>query len=228
MNVFLKGVETMAKKYTAKEAKTLILNAAADLFIEKGYTNTSISDIVERLDGLTKGAVYHHFKSKDDIIEAVARRFIPKNEIFEEIEIRDDLTGLEKIQETLFEGMFNQKTRKDSIKYYDLLNETTFYSIYIQMVNELTLNRLTQFIYEGNKDGSTKVERPEQMSEIILLLISTWFINALYVTTAENFFKKIETASDLLRMGGVDVLSDVFIKRMIDSLKIMEQEGDSI
>ncbi|MEG0551405.1 MAG: TetR/AcrR family transcriptional regulator [Vagococcus sp.] len=218
----------MVKKYTAKEARTLILNAAADLFIEKGYTNTSISDIVERLDGLTKGAVYHHFKSKDDIIEAVARRFIPKNEIFEEIEIRDDLTGLEKIQETLFEGMFNQKTRKDSIKYYDLLNETTFYSIYIQMVNELTLNRLTQFIYEGNKDGSTKVERPEQMSEIILLLISTWFINALYVTTAENFFKKIDTASDLLRMGGVDVLSDVFIKRMIDSIKIMEQEGDSI
>lgn len=218
----------MVKKYTAKEARTLILNAAADLFIEKGYTNTSISDIVERLDGLTKGAVYHHFKSKDDIIEAVARRFIPKNEIFEEIEIRDDLTGLEKIQETLFEGMFNQKTRKDSIKYYDLLNETTFYSIYIQMVNELTLNRLTQFIYEGNKDGSTKVERPEQMSEIILLLISTWFINALYVTTAENFFKKIETASYLLRMGGVDVLSDVFIKRMIDSIKIMEQEGDSI
>ncbi|MEG0254594.1 TetR/AcrR family transcriptional regulator [Vagococcus sp.] len=218
----------MVKKYTAKEARTLILNAAADLFIEKGYTNTSISDIVERLDGLTKGAVYHHFKSKDDIIEAVARRFIPKNEIFEEIEIRDDLTGLEKIQETLFEGMFNQKTRKDSIKYYDLLNETTFYSIYIQMVNELTLNRLTQFIYEGNKDGSTKVERPEQMSEIILLLISTWFINALYVTTAENFFKKIDTASYLLRMGGVDVLSEDFIKRMIDSIKIMEQEGDSI
>lgn len=218
----------MAKKYTAKEAKTLILNTAADLFIEKGYINTSISDIVERLDGLTKGAVYHHFKSKDDIIEAVARRFIPKNEIFEEIEIRDDLTGLEKIQETLFEGMFNQKTRKDSIKYYDLLNETTFYSIYIQMVNELTLNRLTQFIYEGNKDGSTKVERPEQMSEIILLLISTWFINALYVTTAENFFKKIDTASYLLRMGGVDVLSEDFIKRMIDSIKIMEQEGDSI
>ena len=38
------------------------------LFFEKGYDNTSIQDIIDGLGGLTKGAVYHHFKSKEDIL----------------------------------------------------------------------------------------------------------------------------------------------------------------
>ena len=43
-----------------------ILDAAQRLFLEKGYENTTIQDIVGELGGLTKGAVYHHFKSKED------------------------------------------------------------------------------------------------------------------------------------------------------------------
>ena len=37
-----------------------ILDAAQRLFLEKGYDNTTIQDIVDELGGLTKGAVYHH------------------------------------------------------------------------------------------------------------------------------------------------------------------------
>ena len=36
-----------------------ILDAAQRLFLEKGYENTTIQDIVGELGGLTKGAVYH-------------------------------------------------------------------------------------------------------------------------------------------------------------------------
>ena len=48
-----------------------ILDAAQRLFLEKGYENTTIQDIVGELGGLTKGAVYHHFKSKEEIMDAV-------------------------------------------------------------------------------------------------------------------------------------------------------------
>ena len=50
-----------------------ILDAAQRLFLEKGYENTTIQDIVGELGGLTKGAVYHHFKSKEEIMDAVKR-----------------------------------------------------------------------------------------------------------------------------------------------------------
>ena len=45
-----------------------ILEVSQRLFLEKGYEQTTIQDIVDNLGGLTKGAVYHHFKSKEEII----------------------------------------------------------------------------------------------------------------------------------------------------------------
>lgn len=43
----------------------------AEAVLEKGYENTTIQDIIDALGNLSKGAIYHHFKSKEDILEAV-------------------------------------------------------------------------------------------------------------------------------------------------------------
>lgn len=48
-------------------AKTKILDAALDLFAEKGYDATGVQEIVQRA-GVTKGALYHHFAAKEDIL----------------------------------------------------------------------------------------------------------------------------------------------------------------
>ena len=50
------------------------MTAALELFAEHGVGATSYGMIADRL-GVTKGAVYHQFKTKDDIIIAVARIF---------------------------------------------------------------------------------------------------------------------------------------------------------
>ena len=51
-----------------------ILDVSQRLFLEKGYDNTTIQDIVDELGGLSKGAIYHHFKSKEEIMDAVGDR----------------------------------------------------------------------------------------------------------------------------------------------------------
>lgn len=51
-----------------------ILECAMRLFIERGYDATSINHIIGRA-GISKGAFYHHFQSKEDLIEALARRY---------------------------------------------------------------------------------------------------------------------------------------------------------
>ena len=43
-----------------------ILDVAERLFIEKGYDRASLQDIITAT-GLSKGAIYHHFTSKEDI-----------------------------------------------------------------------------------------------------------------------------------------------------------------
>ncbi|NRA89421.1 MAG: TetR/AcrR family transcriptional regulator [Rhizobiales bacterium] len=55
-------------KSTARE--TAILNAATHLFTQYGYDKTSIADIAKRA-GISKGAIYLNFKSKDKLFEAL-------------------------------------------------------------------------------------------------------------------------------------------------------------
>ena len=50
-----------------------ILEVAERLFWEKGHDDTTIQNIIDGLGGLTKGAVYHHFKSKEEILDALER-----------------------------------------------------------------------------------------------------------------------------------------------------------
>ena len=47
-----------------------LLRVARELFTDKGYANTATEDIVQRA-GVTRGALYHHFRDKEDLFQAV-------------------------------------------------------------------------------------------------------------------------------------------------------------
>ena len=53
--------------------KHAILDTAARLFMEKGYDQTSIGDILG-LSGVARGSLYYHFKSKEDVLDGVLER----------------------------------------------------------------------------------------------------------------------------------------------------------
>jgi AcrR family transcriptional regulator len=65
----------MAKRTSAQAAETreTILRVAGELFAERGYQATSIADIASAA-GATKGAVFHHFKSKDELFVEIWRQ----------------------------------------------------------------------------------------------------------------------------------------------------------
>ncbi|MBO1414068.1 ScbR family autoregulator-binding transcription factor [Streptomyces sp. FH025] len=61
----------MARQLRAEQTRTTIIGAAADMFDRQGYGATSLSDIAGR-GGVTKGALYFHFASKEELAVAVA------------------------------------------------------------------------------------------------------------------------------------------------------------
>jgi AcrR family transcriptional regulator len=52
-----------------------LLAAASRLFAERGFAPTSVQDIVE-LAGVTKGAMYHYYSSKDDLLQQIYTRLL--------------------------------------------------------------------------------------------------------------------------------------------------------
>ncbi|EMS72650.1 TetR/AcrR family transcriptional regulator [Ruminiclostridium cellobioparum] len=57
----------------AEERRNEILDAADQLFGEKGFDGTSTNDILEKV-GIARGTLYYHFKSKEDIMDALIER----------------------------------------------------------------------------------------------------------------------------------------------------------
>ena len=85
----------------------LILDVATHLFVEKGYDATSLQDIINETN-LSKGAIYHHFSSKEEIFEAIFHRIGDENTTAL-AKVRDDpsLNGLEKLRAIFKAALFN-------------------------------------------------------------------------------------------------------------------------
>ena len=97
----------MARNKYPEETKNLIIDTASKLFIENGYEHTSIQDIIEHLGGLSKGAIYHHFKSKEEIMMAVAEKLYSNSSAkMYKIRERKDLNGRQKLEEVFRISIF--------------------------------------------------------------------------------------------------------------------------
>jgi len=58
----------------AEERRNEILDAADELFGQKGFDGTSTNDILDKV-GIARGTLYYHFKSKEDIMDALIERY---------------------------------------------------------------------------------------------------------------------------------------------------------
>lgn len=62
----------------ATATRERIMDSALDLVLERGYGGTSVDKVIEGA-GVTKGAFFHHFKSKADLADALLDRFVEKD-----------------------------------------------------------------------------------------------------------------------------------------------------
>jgi AcrR family transcriptional regulator len=71
--VLVRGVSAPGEQGEHADTRERILDVALDLFVERGYDQTSLREIADRL-GVTKAALYYHFPSKGDILIALHLR----------------------------------------------------------------------------------------------------------------------------------------------------------
>ena len=87
-------------KKPLEQWKSEILDAAKSLFMTKGYKETSISDIMEKVGG-AKGMFYRCYQSKEEVMQDLGNQMFFANNPFDVVKKREDLNGLQKIRELL-------------------------------------------------------------------------------------------------------------------------------
>ena len=146
----------MARNRHPEETVNLILDVAFRLFMEKGYEHTSIQDIIDHLGGLSKGAIYHHFKSKEDILVAVSDRMTAEsNQMLAVIRDRSDLSGREKLK-TIFAESINRPVQNDIFTVAPDFhnNPKLLFSLLHDTIDHAAPAYILPIIKQGISDGS--------------------------------------------------------------------------
>ena len=82
------GRRTPWKWGRTDETQRVLLDAALELFIERGYSSTSVEDVVQRADS-SVGSLYHHFGNKSGLFFALWERWRESQESLVEAAITD-------------------------------------------------------------------------------------------------------------------------------------------
>ena len=200
----------MARNSHPEETVNRILDVALALFVEKGYDNTSIQDIIDGLGGLTKGAVYHHFKSKEDILSAALDR--DNEPLYKQLRaIRDDarMSGAEKLQ-ALFEASIEGPQMDmwaEVAPDMDPVKNARLLGLQYQSVFEETAPRFVQpIVEEGVRDGSIQTDHPREFSEVIVLLANLWAGPMFRPSTSDQLRVRIDYYLDIVKaLGGLSL-----------------------
>jgi len=206
----------MARNKYPEETINRILDVSMNLFLEKGYEHTSIQNIIDNLGGLTKGAIYHHFKSKEDILLAVTERLYQDHdkEWMESLAENKTLTGLEKLRMMLRGSLASPKQDKLFAAAPNMLKNPKMLTIQIQSIFEETAPLyLRPIIEQGIADGSIQTDYPEELAEVILLLLNLWLNPMVYYDEPKVIQRRIGLFQQMLLGMGVDLIDEAMKER---------------
>lgn len=153
----------------AEERKNEILDVAERLFVTKGFDDTSTNDILNEI-GIARGTLYYHFKSKEDILDAMIKRMTKQliekaADIFEQ----KDIPVLQRLSIMIMalhvDGNLGQEVMEQVHKPQNALLHQKMQEGLLAGIKPL----MTGLIEEGIKQGICQTDHPAEVVEMTLL-----------------------------------------------------------
>ena len=206
----------MARNKYPEETVARILEVARRLFMKKGYDNTTIQDIVDQLGGLSKGAVYHHFKSKEEIMDAVCDQMFYDNNPFEAVRQRTDLNALEKLREAIRLNQADESRVDMTIQAIPITRNPRLMAEMVESNRRVLTPYYLELLEEGNRDGSIHTEYAREIAELLPLLTSLWLLPSVFPASREEQRRKFTFLGEMLDKMGVPLMDDS-IRAVVDA-----------
>jgi len=216
----------VSRNRNSEETVKRILEVSYRLFMEKGYEHASIQDIINHLGGLSKGAIYHHFKSKEDILVAVMERMTLKsNQMLADIRDCADLNGIEKLK-AIFKASITRPVQDEIFatapNFCD--NPKLLVSILQDTINNVAPNYILPIINQGIADGSIQTDYPEQLAELIIFTANIWINPMVFKNSAEGSYRKIMLYQQMLQGFGLEILDQEMVERLQELVLIYQKQ----
>ena len=184
-----------------------ILDVSQRLFLEKGYDKTTIQDIVDELGGLSKGAIYHHFKTKEEIMDALGDKMFFNNNPFEKVKARTDLNGLQKMRMAIMLNQSDENQIELTKQAIPMLKNPHVLARMIETNRRCLCPYWELFIEEGIKDGSIKTQYKKELAEF-LVLMDIWLIPSIFPADKKELHNRLYCIKEMLEKMGLPLLNE--------------------
>ncbi len=195
----------MAKHMPAADRKQMILIAAMKVFSESGYKGSSVDDVAKEA-GISKGAIYWHFKNKDDLFKSLLEYWTKEQfKVFKE-NLKQSHSVIDSLHSMLTMPF---EMPDESIKLIRIMMEFFAHGAEIDGMVEVFdgyykvfAKELQKYIYEAIEEGElcSELKHTHDISVLIALIFDGLYAR-IYIDslTKQNSFKNhIESMKILL------------------------------
>ena len=170
----------------AEERRNEILDVAERLFCAKGFDNASTNDILTEI-GIARGTLYYHFKSKEDILDAMIERLT--NQMVEKatvIALDESIPVLERLTRTMLslniDNELGDMVMEQVHRPQNALMHQKLENMLLGRVNKL----ITKIAEDGIKQGIMHTDYPAEAVEMIMTYSYTAFDSMVHYSEEEK------------------------------------------
>lgn len=202
----------------AMERRNEILDVADELFGQKGFDGTSTNDILEKV-GIARGTLYYHFKSKEDIMDALIERY--NAQILgaaKEIAANKSLPVNERIIRVVMALNISSGNDKKIIDHIHKPQNALMH----QKIQKVIMNGLppilAEIIREGIEQGLFSTPYPYECMEMIVAYTNTVFDGDMVDMTDEERASRIPAfVFNVERLLGVESGNLMYMMKMFSN-----------
>lgn len=173
-----------------EERRNEILDAAEWLFTSKGYSSTTVNDILQKV-GIAKGTFYHYFHSKEEVMDAIVMRFITEGvNTAKRIASDPDLKAPDKIFQIIM-GQSPDLSRKGQMidELHQVDNAEMHQKSLVETIRQLT-PVLAEVIEQGITEGVFDTPHPKETVEFLLVSSQFLFDEGIFQWEPHELLKK--------------------------------------
>lgn len=208
----------MNREEKSKNSKEKIIQAAFSLFSSKGYDATSTQDIIE-LSGLSRGAMYHHFKSKEDILRNMTEGFYSHmNQFLENLAADTSLTTKEKMMKLITHNS-DDSTHNQMAHFYwgekipfALLEEVRF-------LNNVAAPCVCKILEQGVERNEYSCEYPLELAEILVFTVDILLDPTLFKRNYSEVCSRLDFLYLLLEKMEIPIMDKEGMNKFKDLFK---------
>lgn len=186
-----------------------IIDAFQELLENKDIQHISVNQIAQKA-GIGKGSIYYYFSSKDDILDALIQRVYANTvALAKQLQTQTELSASIRIarifnssrhasQEFIRKSEFSKNQENISGRIYDsAFIHQQFMSHIISQLKPF----VSKIISQGIQAGEVKFDYPEELADIILIVLTVKIDNTLSPSSEEEITRSLQALISLLEKG---------------------------